>query len=111
MEFSTHTQDHVMIVTVEAERIDASVAIAFKDKMREQMGGNAAQYVLDLHKVMFIDSSGLGSIVAAMKLVPQGGKMDLAGLTPAVDKVFRMTRMDSIFTIHGSAQDALAKSA
>ncbi|MGH1412873.1 MAG: STAS domain-containing protein [Pelagimonas sp.] len=111
MDFSTQNNGNVSVVTVEAERIDAAVAISFKDKMREQMTDFSGRMILDLQKVSFIDSSGLGAIVAAMKLMPSGGKLELAGLTPAVDKVFRMTRMDSIFSIHESAQTALAESA
>ncbi|WP_299921173.1 STAS domain-containing protein [uncultured Pelagimonas sp.] len=111
MDFSTQTNGNVSVITVEAERIDAAVAISFKDKMREQMANFSGRMILDLNKVSFIDSSGLGAIVAAMKLMPAGGKLELAGLTPAVDKVFRMTRMDSIFTIHDSAQEARAQSA
>lgn len=111
MEFTIQENGNLSVVTVDAERIDAAIAISFKDKMREQMANFSGRMVLDLHKVEFIDSSGLGSIVAAMKLMPAGGKLELAGLTPTVDKVFRMTRMDSIFTIHDSAQSAQAQSA
>ena len=56
--------------------------------------------MLDLSQVTFVDSSGLGAIVAAMKHLEAGRRLDLAGLTPDVAKVFRLTRMDTIFTIH-----------
>lgn len=108
MKLTTQTKSDVAIIMVDANRIDASVAIQFKDRMREVLGTGQTRHVLDLHNVDFIDSSGLGAIVAAMKLMPKGGKLELAGLTPAVDKVFRMTRMDSIFTIHPSVEDAAA---
>lgn len=111
MELNTNTHDGIDIITVDASRIDAAVAIQFKDRMREVLGTAKQRYVLDLHNVEFIDSSGLGAIVAAMKLMPKGGKLELAGLTPAVDKVFRMTRMDSIFAIHQSTDAALAAGA
>ena len=110
MNFTIQTQNDLSIITVEAERIDASVAISFKDKMREQVADSSTRMVLDLHRVDFIDSSGLGAIVAALKLKPTGDKLELAGLTPAVDKLFRMTRMDSIFTIHESVQAAQTQS-
>ncbi|WP_417206276.1 STAS domain-containing protein [Antarctobacter sp.] len=106
MQLTTHLQDGVDIITVDATRIDAAVAIQFKDRMREVLGTDKPRYVLDLQQVEFIDSSGLGAIVAGMKLLPKGGTLELAGLRPAVDKVFRMTRMDSIFAIHQSVQDA-----
>lgn len=111
MQLTTQMHSNVEIITVDASRIDAAVAIQFKDRMREVLGTEQPRYVLDLHKVDFIDSSGLGAIVAAMKLMPKGGKLELAGLTPAVDKVFRMTRMDSIFAIHPTAESAATASA
>ena len=92
--------DGVDLVRVEATRIDAAVAIQFKDEMRAVTAQAAPRTVLDLQEIDFIDSSGLGAIVASMKAMPPSRKLELAGLTPAVDKVFRMTRMDSIFTIH-----------
>lgn len=104
MDFNLHTLEGVNVITVQADRIDAAVAIQFKDRMREEVSSASGRTVLDLQHVEFIDSSGLGAIVAAMKLMPQGTKLELAGLTPAVDKVFRMTRMDSIFSIHQTAQ-------
>lgn len=107
MQLKTRNEHGVEIITVDADRIDAAVAINFKDRMRESLGGDSSRYVLDLQRVDFIDSSGLGAIVAAMKLMPQGAKLELAGLSPAVDKVFRMTRMDSIFVIHPSASSAI----
>jgi len=106
MELTSVTQSDVDIITVEANRIDAAVAIQFKDRMREALADASGRFVLNLERVDFIDSSGLGAIVAAMKLMPKGAKLELAGLTPAVDKVFRMTRMDSIFEIHQSANAA-----
>ncbi|BBU58015.1 anti-sigma factor antagonist [Mameliella alba] len=106
MRLTTDHRDGVDIIRVDAARIDAAVAIQFKDRMREILGNEKPRYVLDLSQVDFIDSSGLGAIVAAMKLMPKGGKLELAGLRPAVDKVFRMTRMDSIFAIHPSAEAA-----
>ncbi|MBB3984755.1 anti-sigma B factor antagonist [Sagittula marina] len=96
------------MITVDADRIDAAVAIQFKDRMRELLADASGRFVLNLERVDFIDSSGLGAIVAAMKLMPPGAKLELAGLSPAVDKVFRMTRMDSIFTIYPSADTALS---
>ena len=106
MQLTSVKNSGIDVITVEADRIDAAVAIQFKDRMREALSEASGRMVLNLEKVEFIDSSGLGAIVAAMKLLPSGAKLELAGLTPAVDKVFRMTRMDSIFQIHQTAEAA-----
>lgn len=103
---STHSGD-LQIVRVGETRIDAAIAIRFKDAMRAEMSEDARRVILDLRDVAFIDSSGLGAIVATMKHLAKGQKLDLAGLSPAVDKVFRLTRMDSVFAIYPSVDAAL----
>jgi len=88
------------LITVPESRIDASVAICFKEAMAEATKEGPERVILDLSNVDFIDSSGLGAVVASMKLLGDGRRLELAGLTPLVEKVFRLTRMDSVFTIH-----------
>ncbi|WP_135506101.1 STAS domain-containing protein [Roseovarius aestuariivivens] len=107
MELSSTTENGIQLVGVHAKRIDAASAVQFKDAMRQETETGPAHVVLDLSNVDFIDSSGLGAIVASMKHLGGGRRMDLAGMTPDVDKVFRLTRMDKIFTIHASASKAL----
>jgi anti-sigma B factor antagonist len=108
MSLTSTMADQAQIVTVNAERIDAAMAIQFKEDMRVETDGGAERVILDLSEVEFIDSSGLGAIVAAMKQLGSGRKMDLAGLTPMVDKVFRLTRMDTVFDLYPSLGEATA---
>lgn len=98
------------IVHVDAARIDAPVAIQFKDAMRDVTRDSPPRVILDLSLVEFIDSSGLGAVVAAMKQLESESRLDLAGLNPAVDKVFRLTRMDTVFDLYATLDDALARS-
>jgi len=100
--------DSAQIVTVNAERIDAAIAIQFKEDMRSETENGASRVILDLSEVKFIDSSGLGAIVAAMKQLGSSRKLDLAGLSPMVDKVFRLTRMDTVFDLYASLNEATA---
>lgn len=93
------------IVSVAEPRLDAAMAIEFKDRMREIAEDAPPRVVLDLQEVEFLDSSGLGAVVAAMKLLAPERTLELSGLTPTVAKVFRLTRMDRVFTIHGGEAD------
>ena len=108
MRVSAKTEEHMQIISVLDSRIDAAVALAFKDTMRSQTDAGPPTVVLDLQRVDFIDSSGLGAIVATMKHLAPARRLVLAGLSPAVDKVFRLTRMDSVFSVFTSLDDALA---
>lgn len=102
MKINSQSRDQALIVEVHEPRLDAAIAVQFKDHMRELTDGNDDRVILDLSGVDFMDSSGLGAVVASMKQLAAGRKMELAGLTPTVQKVFQLTRMDSVFTIHAT---------
>lgn len=108
MQVQVQTQPKVLSVIVMEDRIDAASAIQFKEKMREVTESGDQRVVLDLARVLFLDSSGLGAIVAVKKLLGPDRMLELSGLTPTVKKVFRLTRMDTIFTIHSTHSDALS---
>ncbi len=107
MNLEIEDRDEARLITVAENRIDASVAIRFKDCMAGAMKDGPERVVLDLSHVDFLDSSGLGAVVASMKLLGNGRRLELAGLRPTVEKVFRLTRMDSVFRIHADAASAL----
>tara|TARA_R110002073_G_scaffold78080_1_gene188529 strand:+ start:660 stop:971 length:312 start_codon:yes stop_codon:yes gene_type:complete len=93
---------------VESDRIDAAIAIQFKDMFRDMAATVDGPVVLDLAQVTFLDSSGLGAVVAARKLLGADRALELAGLNPAVEKVMQLTRMNTVFLIHDTRDAALA---
>lgn len=95
------------IITVATDRIDAAMSIQFKEDIRQMTDDAPDRVILDLTQVDFVDSSGLGAIVAAMKSLGDTARMDLAGLSPAVSKVFRLTRMDTVFRLFDTVEDAV----
>ena len=101
-------QDDVGVIHVGETRIDAGMAIAFKDRFRALVDGAQGDIVLDLSTVEFLDSSGLGAVVAARKLLGSGRTLALAGLTPAVNKVMTLTRMNMVFPIYDDCGAAVA---
>ncbi|EEW26661.1 STAS domain-containing protein [Rhodobacter ferrooxidans] len=105
MDLKAEQRGDLLIVTAMGDRIDAAGAIQFKDRMREITEAPTRRVLLDLSRVSFLDSSGLGAVVAVMKALGPDRKLELAGLTPTVQKVFRLTRMDSVFTIHPAVPD------
>jgi len=111
MDLGTEDRDGVLVITVKSDRIDAYSAIQFKDSMREATMTDQPRVVIDLASVTFLDSSGLGAVVAAMKALGATRKLELAGLTPPVAKVFRLTRMDSVFVVHKKLADVFDRDA
>lgn len=107
MHMTASNAEGAMIVSVMDRRIDAAVAVRFKDKMQEITGNSHDRVILDLGEVEFLDSSGLGAVVGAMKHLGRERRLDLANLTPTVEKVFRITRMDRVFRIFPTTEAAL----
>lgn len=107
MKLSTQAEDNTFIVTVMEDRIDAAVALSFKEAMRTSTEAAGETVVLDLSQVKFIDSSGLGALVGTMKYLSPDRALLLAGMTPPVEKVFQLTRMDTVFRMFKTPQEAL----
>lgn len=109
MKLTAQQVEGALVIRVDQDRIDAASAIQFKDQMRQITQAGAPRVVLDLAQVAFIDSSGLGAIVATMKGLAPAQSLELSGLTTTVKKVFRLTRMDTVFTIHDDLPANFAK--
>lgn len=108
MQLLAQERGGILVISTLHDRIDAAGAIQFKDRMRELTGASSApRVVLDMSNVAFLDSSGLGAVVAVLKALAPDRKLELSGLTPTVQKVFHLTRMDTIFTIHPAVPDGL----
>ena len=100
MKLESQRRGDMIVIRVLDDRIDAAGAIQFKERMRELIAEPSDRIVLDMSNVGFLDSSGLGAVVSVMKVLGQVRRLELSGLTPTVEKVFRLTRMDSVFIIH-----------
>ena len=107
MELVAEQCGEIIVVQAMGDRIDAAGAIQFKDRMRELTQTPSLRVILDMSQVAFLDSSGLGAVVAVMKSLGPDRRLELSGLTTTVQKVFRLTRMDSIFTIHDQIPEGL----
>ncbi len=110
MPLSSSDHDYAQVVHVDDTRLDASIAIQFKEDFRNLTAGRG-DVILEMSQVEFLDSSGLGSIVAVFKGLGPNRAMALAGLQPAVAKVMTLTRMNTVFAIFPTLDDALAAAA
>ena len=83
-------------------RIDALAAPELRTQMSDLLTGGTSQLVVDLADVTFIDSAGLAALVRAMKQAREtGGDVELVRPRLAeAFRVFELTKLDSVFTIH-----------
>lgn len=86
-------------ITVQERRLDAANASRFRDLLRPKVNHPGPPVMIDLSAVDFIDSSGLGAVVAIKKAMDPGRDISLYGLSSQVSRVFQLTRMDRVFTL------------
>ncbi len=111
MQVSFGRAGEALVVSVQETRLDAAVALTFKDMIRDAMELSGTPVILDLSRVEFLDSSGLGAIVGVMKLLGPDRPLEVAALSGSVRKLFRLTRMDTVFRIHDHVPQTEAISA
>jgi len=105
---TTREVDGHTLVAVGGE-IDVYTAPKLRDKISELVAAGNHSLIIDMEKVDFLDSTGLGVLVGGLKKVrAQDGTMSLICNQDRLLKIFRITGLAKVFTIYTSEQDALA---
>jgi anti-sigma B factor antagonist len=95
------------VVAVGGE-IDVYTAPKLRDKITELVNAGHHTLLIDMEKVEFLDSTGLGVLVGGLKKVrAHDGSMELVCSQDRLLKIFRITGLAKVFTIHDSEATAL----
>lgn len=110
MELTVTVQGTCLVVEVLATSVDHTVSREFKAAVLahyERTG--AREILLDLSRVTFLDSTGIGAIASLRKTaLKRGGRLGLFGLCPQVEKIVRVVTL-SLFEIHPDRQTAVER--
>ncbi len=80
-----------------------------KQKVLDALEAGGKKFVIDFTKTGYIDSSGLGVLVSLSKKIrEQGGDLRLAGLNEDLQTLFELTKLDTLFAITKTPEEALA---
>jgi anti-sigma B factor antagonist len=110
LSLETRQVDDRTVVTVGGE-IDVYTAPKLRDKITELVNAGHHTLVVDLEKVEFLDSTGLGVLVGGLKRVRgHDGSLQLVCTQERLLKIFRITGLSKVFAIHGSQSEALVAS-
>jgi anti-sigma B factor antagonist len=97
----------VTVVTVEGQLIVANRQ-ELKQVILDALDTGARRFVIDFGPTAYIDSSGLGALVAINKRVREvGGELRLAGLNEDLRALFELTKLDTLFQITDTANQAV----
>lgn len=107
MEISIENVEGVAVGVVPIDELDASNAAEFKRDIAPALAANT-RLVLDLSRMRFIDSSGLGAMLSCLRqLTGKGGDLKLCGLSKQVRALFELVRMHRIFDIYDTRAEAV----
>ncbi len=96
-----------LVVALEGD-IDLEGSPAARKVLLDAVGMGRPIYV-DLSRVSYIDSSGIASLVEALQRARQSGTaFALTSVSDAARRVLELARLDRVFTIHASLDDALS---
>jgi len=104
----SHAQKGVTVVTVRG-RLIMHYGSKLQDEVKRLVGDGARRVLVDLTEVEYIDSYGLGQMVACMKSVrEQEGKIRFAGLTEKVRQLIEISAVYKILDLDPDLGSGLA---
>lgn len=107
MNLLDNTIDGILILTIAAPQMDYASAEDFKLGVSNRIRQGSERLIIDMSQVNFMDSSGLGALVACLKLIGDPKRLLLCNVAPPVVSLLKLTRMDQVFHVYPSTQAAL----
>lgn len=111
MQIDVAEQNGAAVVTPGGARVDLQVAGEFRAALLQLIDGGQHRLVIDMGSVHFVDSSGLGALVSALKtikLLKREGDVRLANVQPPVTSLLEIIRLHRVFTSYPSVDQAVA---
>ena len=108
LSLATRTEGDRTVVVVGGE-IDVYTAPKLREQLIDLVSSGAYHLVVDMEGVEFLDSTGLGVLVAALKRIgANGGSLQLVFAQERLFKLFSITGLAKVFVICDSVETALA---
>ncbi len=107
----TEVVDDRSVVIRPKGRLNLVAAPRLREVVAQSVRQGRPHIVVDLSGTTFMDSSGLGELVAGLKSARQGGgNLRIACLTPQVEMVLTLTNLDRVLRPYASVEDAFGAS-
>ncbi len=102
-----HTEGKYLVISLEGE-LDIENSSSLKGEVRNKVSSEYPNLVIDLTKVSYVDSSGLGTLIALQKDARfNGGALSVVGASEQIKRVMKMTNIDKLFELYDTLEEAL----
>ncbi|MDY6934054.1 MAG: STAS domain-containing protein [Spirochaetota bacterium] len=107
MDITKTTKGDIVILNIFGE-IDLYNAPEIKDIINKLIQEQKYNVIIDLAKVSYIDSSGIGALISSLSnLKKYQGGLKIINVYASVRKVFELTKLTSFFEIYDSEEEAI----
>jgi len=108
MDIATRENEAILIFDIKGE-LDAKAAPELKDRIMEKINQGFHRVLVNLSDITYLDSAGLGVLVSGLKIATrQNGDLRMWGLQEEVKNIFQLTRLNKVFQIFDTEEQALA---
>lgn len=109
MPFNANEEYQAVVFEIKGRFLGSIDGAAFKSSLADSLERGKSQYVIDLSKADFMDSSGIGVLIGGLTSTRRaGGDMRLAGMTKRIKNLFLITKLlGSVFDDYETVEAAL----
>jgi len=108
MQIKEQKHGDVVVLALKGKLMGGPETMAVHDKVKELSGNKVTKVVIDLSKVKWMNSSGLGILIGSMTTIKNaGGAMKLAAVTEKVQSLFMITKLVTIFDTEDDVETAI----
>jgi anti-sigma B factor antagonist len=108
VKINRNPQERAMVLQLSGDIMGGSDYELFTGTIKELVEAGHADIVLDLGKVRYINSTGLGILVSGLTTLKKSmGQMKICNLSDRIDRLFSVTSLTTVFETHESLEDAL----
>jgi anti-sigma B factor antagonist len=108
LEIKERDSNGVTVLALAGRVVLGDESSQLRTKIKALLAGGKKKLVLDLAEVKYIDSAGLGTLVAGYTSAQnQGANIKLANLTKKFDEQLHITKLVTVFDVHATADEAV----
>ncbi len=109
MKFTVQEKEGAVLFRLEGKMIGGPDATSLSEKLHECIEAGRKRFVVDMAKVDWMNSSGLGILIGGLSTVrSRGGSLKLLHVGKKPRELFEITKLDRIFEIYEQEEAALA---
>ena len=109
MNYSVSEQDDIIIISLTGKIMGGPEATEINEEFNQLIDDKKLKVIIDLEKVEWMNSSGLGILIGAVSLYKNNnGQLRLINVSERIQNLLKITKLSGIFEMSNSLEDAIS---